>query len=170
MTPTPNDKPSIPSPEHLNERIELALKLLLERDSFLIDIDANERSISHHLAVYIKLVMPAWDIDCEYNRNGHGPKVTHLPVGDAQMDDEHARTVYPDIIVHLRNTNANLLAIEVKKSSSGIAPDYDLQKLASYCREPLSYQYGLFLMLRTRKNMDEPWHLEWFPKSKFSIV
>lgn len=36
------------------ERVQIALSTLLERDRYLLAADANERSLSHRLALYLE--------------------------------------------------------------------------------------------------------------------
>ena len=152
---------AIPTQSELESVVTSALQRLFRHDAHLLDADANERSISHRLAIYIQEALPTWDVDCEYNRNGHDPKTTMLPIEDTTTDDEDARTVYPDIIIHHRNTDDNLLAIEIKKSSSNVSSDRDEQKLTSYGRQPLRYAHALFLKLRTDHRQNEQWILKW---------
>src|SRR5271165_7265202 len=51
-----------------------AVRQLFEPDAYLLQVDANERSITHRLALYLTPHFPDWDIDCEYNRCGDLPK------------------------------------------------------------------------------------------------
>ena len=138
-----------------------ALRNLFRRDSYLLDVDASERAITHRLAIYLQAAFKDWDVDCEYNRNGLEPKTTRLPVEGTSTADEHAVTIFPDIIVHHRDSEDNLLAIEIKKSSSNIPLDFDRRKLRSYRRKPLCYQHTLLIVIRTDGRMDEPCRLEW---------
>jgi len=50
------------------DAVSAALATLFERDTHLFAVDANERSITHRLAVHLAPHFPGWDIDCEYNR------------------------------------------------------------------------------------------------------
>jgi hypothetical protein len=61
-------------------KIVSALEALLDSDAYLLKADANERSISHRLAVHLDNAFEGegWDIDCEYNRDGHDPKKPRL--------------------------------------------------------------------------------------------
>jgi hypothetical protein len=154
---------TFPTRPELEAVVICALENLFKHDDHLFSVDANERSISHCLANYIQEGLPTWDVDCEYNRNGHEPKVTNLPVENTTTDDEHARTVFPDIIVHRRGTRSNLLAVEIKKSTSSISTQRDEQKLESYCRAPLLYKHALLLKLRTDQRQAERRTLKWFP-------
>lgn len=54
-------------------------------------------------------VHEAWTVDCEYNRDGTEPKrLGHLELYPDSEDDE-AKTVFPDVIVHRRGTRKNYL-------------------------------------------------------------
>ena len=79
-----------------------------------------ECSISHRLGAYLQGIFPDWDVDCEYNRDGVGPKkIDHLAL-NSDVDDTETRTVFPDIVAHRRGTKTNHLAIEIKESSSTV--------------------------------------------------
>lgn len=86
------------------------------------------------------------DVDCEYNRDDHDPKEMFLPGGQGDAYDTDAQTVYPDIIVHRRKTNENLLVMEFKKTSSRVGDTKDFLKLHEYKRQ-LHYQYAIFVEL-----------------------
>jgi len=136
--------------------LELSISRLLKNDEHLIINDVNERSITHHLAVYISGEFAGWDVDCEYNRNGEDIK---LLVDDhkfanyleqfqdhVEADDANARTLYPDIIVHRRGTHDNLVVIELKKSTNPRKKDADIAKLQAL-KHQLGYEFALFIRL-----------------------
>src|SRR4030067_2724122 len=81
-----------------------SIQTLLERDGILLTTNANERTISAQLACYLKPAFSDWDVDVEYNRQGLDPK--KIGIGEA------AELVYPDIIVHRRQSAANRLGVE----------------------------------------------------------
>ena len=90
-------KPSI-----IQEKVEKAINNLFESDDiYLLKIDANERSISHKLAIYIQQEFEEFknlSIDCEYNRNMfNNPKRIDewksRCINNLEGDDEHAKTV-----------------------------------------------------------------------------
>jgi hypothetical protein len=126
-----------------------ALRVLVERDSYLLSVDANERSITHRLAMYLQAELKELDVDCEYNRTGLDPKrVGHLDLC-ANPDDTDAQSVFPDIIAHARGTQErNYLAIELKKDTRRIGREVDRQKLRAY-RHELRYRFALFIELQT---------------------
>jgi hypothetical protein len=130
------------------EKLQRAISKLLEIDGFLLRADVNERSLSHKLAEYIASEFPDWNVDCEYNRDGHEPKRVQLePVG-VESDDTYGTTVFPDIIVHKRGERDNLLAIEIKKSNNPRGNGLDFRKLAAY-QEQLAYQHAVFICFDT---------------------
>jgi hypothetical protein len=102
--------------------------------------------------MYLQSELPAYHIDCEYNRDGIDPKrIRHLALYP-DAEDTNARTVYPDIIAHRRGTRDNFLVIEIKKSSNTEPRETDLAKLRGY-RATLGYQHALFVELSSG---DEP--------------
>jgi hypothetical protein len=144
-----------PPIDEVRIKVDQAIEQLLKRDYYLLQIDANERAISHRLGLYLQLLFEDWDVDCEYNRDLDSPKRLEQY---EELFDEIKRvwsiaeidpvTVFPDIIVHERGTSNNLLVIEMKKTSSQVSSDFDYFKL-----EEFKYQYGyphaLFLKLIT---------------------
>ena len=134
--------------QRISKIVEAAIDQLLERDSELLILDVNERSVTHKLAEYLQQGFPDWNVDCEYNRNHDNPKTLAVQAEGVSTDDTQARTVFPDIIVHERNTGDNFLVIEVKKSTNGRRDAFDLLKLRGF-KEQLGYRHAIFLKLRT---------------------
>ena len=125
-----------------------ALSELLVNDHDLLGIDANERSITFRFAMYLQRHFPDWTVDCEYNRDGIEPKrLGHLELYPDSEDDE-AKTVFPDVIVHRRGTKENHLVLEFKKSTSRVNRQIDLRKLQGYKRQ-LGYEHALFVEVGT---------------------
>ncbi|EMN6212109.1 hypothetical protein [Vibrio vulnificus] len=133
----------------VTEKLTRALDKLVRDDAHLLEIDANERSISHRLAVYLESEFTEWHIDCEYNRDIEDPKRLNIDSIRTDSTDTQGRTVFPDIIVHVRGQANNLLVIEMKKTSSGVPDDFDHAKLAAFRRE-LGYQHAAFIKVITR--------------------
>jgi hypothetical protein len=102
-------------------------------------------------------------VDCEYNRNHDEPKRLELPVEPSRSDDTNAKSVFPDIIVHHRNTQDNLLVIEVKKSTNPDGGDFDKAKLRAFLGAPYAYRQGLFIIFTTGTQDLSNYYLEWFP-------
>jgi hypothetical protein len=112
----------------------------------LLDLDVTERALSHYLALYIASRVPAgYDVDVEYNRHGGDPKRLNLPPRQAIDRKLRATTVFPDIIVHKRNTDAeNLLALEMKKPGEDMK--YDKLKLLAF-RNELGYRHTAHVVI-----------------------
>lgn len=126
------------------DAIIFALLNLLKHDRYLLEANANERSITFRFAMYLQSQIPEWTVDCEYNRDGIDPKrLGHLDIFP-DSDDEEARTVFPDVIVHHRGTNENQLVVEFKKSTSHVDRNIDLKKLRGY-KQQLEYRHALFV-------------------------
>jgi len=87
--------------EEVYNRIKIAYKNFIKKDQYLLEVDANERSITHRLAIYLEALFPEYDVDCEYNRNGIDPKILNDFKKKIDSDDTCGTTVYPDIIIHL---------------------------------------------------------------------
>ena len=128
--------------EEVKDRLYAAYHALLRHDRVLLDLDANERSITHKLAEYLQREFPDWNVDCEYNRDKDAPK--RLPVQCISTDDTDDHTVFPDIIIHHRNIDDNLVVIEAKKSSTSAGGD-DEEKLKAYVAK-YHYQFAFAIV------------------------
>ena len=119
-----------------------ALNRLFARDATLLGSDNSEWAVGHRLAVYLEQLLPGWNIDCEFNRQGDGCERKKLAAG---------KRVRPDIIVHHRGRmerEHNLLVIELKKTGSG----QDHAKVQEYTAPPdgerkYQYRHGLAIAL-----------------------
>lgn len=132
-------------------QIIYSLHKFIANDDYLLKVDANERSLTHRIAMYLQEQFENYYVDCEFNRNGYEPKELYIGEVEINAYDANAVTVYPDIIVHQRGSNdENLLVIEFKKSSSRIDRAKDFNKLHAY-KNDLDYKYALFIELGTRK-------------------
>ena len=145
----------------VTEKLTRALDKLVRDDAYLLEIDANERSISHRLAVYLESEFTEWNIDCEYNRNIEDPKRLNIDSIRTDSTDTQGRTVFPDIIVHVRGQANNLLVIEMKKTSSVVSDDFDYAKLDAFRRE-FGYQHAAFVKVITRSKTVGYEPIVWF--------
>lgn len=134
--------------EHIvRNAVSEAIESLLLNDSFLLEIDASERAICHRLAVYLESYFSNWNVDCEYNRNSIDVKRLNIE-SRTRNSTERYPAVFPDIIVHLRNTEQNLLVIEMKKTTSQEDDSHDYRKLNAFKSE-LGYQFAVFIKVKT---------------------
>lgn len=144
-----------PSGDEVRRKVDQAIAQLLEKDFFLLQIDANERAISHRLGIYLQLLFEEWHVDCEYNRDLDNPKrlKTYKSFIDPKLRvwsiaETDPITVFPDIIIHERGTHNNLLIIEMKKTMSQTSNKFDYFKLKEF-KYQYHYSHALFLKLIT---------------------
>src|ERR1043165_3080548 len=123
-----------------------ALQDFYTRETFLLDKDLGERTLTHRLAVYCEKYFSGWDIDCDFNRLGE--RTLRLPHGTIVSTDDHlGKSVYPDIVVHQREIPNNLLAIEVRKAGNHQPLDHDQHKLKALTDPHLWFAYSIGVMV-----------------------
>ena len=135
--------------ETIEKLVNKAIALLVENEPQLLDLNVTERALSHHLARYLgELVPEGFNVDCEYNRHSDVPKRLNLPSRQAEDREIRATTVFPDIIVHKRDSDTdNLLVLEMKKPGERL--EYDEAKLLAFRRE-LGYSHTAHIILGRR--------------------
>ncbi len=142
----------------IKEKIDTAVHDFGVRHITLLEVKANERSMTHKLAECLqKEFGDDWDVDCEYNRKSFDPKRLNLTPVSIFSDDENATTVYPDIIVHNRLTQDNLLVIEAKKVELGADnTKHDREKLRAFLSQ-LGYKFAVLVKFRTAPDQSVKW-------------
>jgi len=147
----------------IRRRIMVARAIFLENDSWLLRASVHERAMTHKFAEALQIVFPHWHVDCEYNREGkYDSKSIHLP-------DEPDKTVFPDIIIHHRNSTENLVIFEAKPTGASRKNiNYDATKLHAYLTGNLGYEFGVMLTLVTGENFDIK--IEIFTPEKLPIL
>ena len=139
----------------IKEKVKVAVGILFKNDAFLLENDVHERAITHKLAEYLQPQFPDWHVDCEYNRDHMESKSLDTI---SECDEERKRTefVVPDIIVHQRNRENNLLVIEIKTGDGKI--DCDIKKLELFTSDPkFMYKLGLFIKFNKTSNPEYKW-------------
>ena len=145
--------------EEIRKRASIALGVFQKNNSFLLKSDVHERSIAHKLAEYLQEQFPDWNVDCEYNRKGIETK----KLEGIEECKEHRKSdiIYPDIIVHERNTKHNLLVIELKKNDPKFQCDIRKLELFTDTKGKFGYTLGLFIQFD-----DSRLELKWFKDGK----
>lgn len=162
--------------KYFKEAIEHQIYNFIKSESFLLENDINERTITHKLAEYIQALFQDYNVDCEYNKmidTSRDWKFTskrlNLKVLKTDSTDTEWTTVFPDIIVHKRwNNDDNFLIIEVKKKKyseskrtiSETYREFDKRKIKAYMKE-LSYKNGLYIEFDKTRLSGE---LKWYPE------
>ncbi len=138
--------------------LQQVLDEFIEEQQELLTNDVSEQAISHQLAMKLAPLFDSWHIDCEYNRNGTDIKKLKYAVAPDGSASE--RNVTPDVIIHHRNTNENLLAIEIKKSTNQEQSFKDLAKLEAF-KKQLGYQFTLFVRFQTGSESVAIQEIQW---------
>ncbi len=125
--------------DKIKEIIDKTINLILIKDKTLFEDAANERTISGKLSTYLASEFPNMEVDPEYNRDMH--EVKRL----------EQKRINPDIVIHHRVSEDNLLVIEIKKS-----PPYslsyeevkkDIERLKKMTSDSkYHYKFGLFIL------------------------
>lgn len=143
------------SEEEIKNAVDRAIRKLMIKDADLLDINVNERSISHKLAEYLQQEFTSWHVDCEYNRKLKDVKRLGWRFNNVTDHDTNAETVFPDIILHHRQTNDNLLVIEMKKM--GLNTRSDVKKLEAFTGSEYKYRFGLLLVVGSGRTTQKRW-------------
>ena len=130
--------------KELIDIFERAKNEFLEKEKDIIKNDTNERTLTQRLAFYLELQLRKnikyenYSVDCEYNRKEEDIK--RLKFGK----NTDKKEIYPDIIVHQRKIKNNLIAIEMKKTTSRNTDKIkDIEKLEALTDRKNDYHYTL---------------------------
>ena len=143
-------------------KLKRALKNFYKKESLLVKYKVAERALTHKLAEYLQKLFHDYDVDCEYNKVGNGdPKRIDLLM-KAQQDcpqdcnkcTANKCVVFPDIIVHKRGRDENILVIEAKTAWSGQSQVNDYNKLQALI-DSGEYHYQLGVAFRFSETRDE---------------
>jgi hypothetical protein len=133
------------------DKVVFALSDFYARETYLLEKDLGERTLTHRLAVALERQFPEWNVDCDYNRLGE--RTWRLPKASiVSTDDELGKSIYPDVVVHQRGIPENLLAIEVRKASNHQPPEHDRHKLRGLTDPHLWFAYRIGVLLTLGRN------------------
>ena len=129
--------------DEIKENVERAIQVLKTEDPVLAVESVHERSTAHRLAVHMEPLFAGWNIDCEYDRYGTALKELE---GIAECDDKRKTDrILPDIIVHRRREDDNLLVVELKKNDPEDLCDFRKLELFTALNGNYRYQLGLYI-------------------------
>lgn len=137
----------------IQSKLILAVEDFLTKDQHLLEARVHERTSGARLGMYLQNRFPIYDVDCEYDKNDHDPKVVGLPdkKNILALETTKDRSVYPDIIVHKRGTNQNLMVFEIKKDSNPEDEAWDKLKLKKY-KKCLGYKISVYIRFEVGRN------------------
>ena len=131
--------------------LQLAIETLYAEEAKILELDIGERTICACLAAILKRSFCDHHVHVEYNRHGVSPKDIEYPDSDGELVQ---RRVFPDIIVHQPgHDDANLLVIEVKKTTNPASDEFDIHKLA-HIKQKMGYRHAAFLRLPSGSGLD----------------
>jgi hypothetical protein len=138
------------------DKVVGAVRQFYAHETYLLEKDLGERTLTHRLAMYLESQFPGWDVDCDYNRLGE--RRLRLPRGSiVSTDDDSGKSVFPDIVVHRRTVPENLLAIELRKATNHQPGEHDRHKLRAMTDPHLwhAFRAGVLLTL-AKKSVAAP--------------
>ncbi|NOU60807.1 hypothetical protein [Marinifilum caeruleilacunae] len=149
-----------------DKEIDLMLDKLYKLDTYLLqkNLNINERTLTHRMGIYLQELFPSLHVDCEYNRMGrktswgieytegdYFAKTVCLSNGSVSEEDDNGSRVFPDIIIHNRDTADNYAIIEVKVQWKNGKAGQDHKKLDAYIND-LGYHCGYYIELTEKRN------------------
>lgn len=127
-------------------KVITALEEFYAQETFLLERDLGERTLTHRLAVYVERQFSGWQVDCNYDRLGE--RTLRLPRGSSSSTDDHlGKSIYPDIVVHQRDIPNNLLAIELRKDSNHQPLEHDQRKLQALTDPNVWFAYAIGVLV-----------------------
>jgi hypothetical protein len=137
--------------EQVTEILEYAIEQLKKNDSVLFDLNVSERALMFHMARYIRDKTPVnLNVDCEYNRHLTDVKTLHYL--KRKLGVETKSDVFPDILIHERNSDKNnILVVELKKCDGDL--NQDIEKLKAFKKEPYSYTFAVQIVFNNEANL-----------------
>ena len=147
----------------------------LKEEKEIIEINVNERTLSARLMFHLQTLLLSeiyqesykeYSVDCEYNRRKEIVKILPKEYRELEKKDKQ---IYPDIILHQRNSEKNLMIIEMKKTYSldegGKNENRDRLKFLTSLRKENKYKYLLGVYFEVNKFPDKC-KIEFFVKEK----
>ena len=138
---------------------EKAKEKFLKDEKEIIRIDINERTLSARLMFHLQILLlenesyketyKPYSVDCEYNRMNEYKITTLKRYENFEIDDnsDKIRKIFPDIILHKRKEEDNLIVIEMKKSTSNNIDckekDRERLKIMTNLNDPNNFNYTL---------------------------
>ena len=142
--------------EKLKKLLEQALDMFYSGDAEeILPKEGVERACVFHIGIYMQYLMNGYDylrkfnLDCEYNKLGDIPKKMY--------EFEDGNGIQPDLIIHQRNTDNNVMVIEFKGYWNKKYIDNDIKKLKYLTSHDTEnkYQYQLGALVILEKSYED---------------
>ena len=74
-------------------KVIAAVQEFYAQETFLLERDLGERTLTHRIAVYVERQFAGWQVDCNYDRLGE--RTLRLPRGSGSSTDDHlGKSIY----------------------------------------------------------------------------
>jgi hypothetical protein len=125
--------------EKIEQIIKQAISELYLKDKALIDDEVHEQAISAKLMCYLQNMMPEWNVDVEFNRQGDNrdPKT-----------DTGGVNRKPDIIIHKRGPEGPNRAVILVKCEWNSASREDDARIVRSLKQKHNYQSAFLLEIK----------------------
>ena len=147
----------------LKQIILVALKNFLHKDNLLLELGVREEAVSHRVAFYLEQAFEqkkydlSFDsetieslvVDCEYDKHRDTKKILNGLIG--KYPRKTTEEVRPDIVLHKRNSDINLVVIEIKKKKSD-NKQYAKDKVLAFVESSYKYKLGIYIEFNTGIN------------------
>ena len=153
----------------ISDVVAKSVSKLLQQDKYLCDINAHEIAINHRIAIYLEEILNYYgvletenlSVDIEYNRisNVNNPSSilenkTQFEINCVDHNNNEflkQKIVRPDIIIHERDRENNVLWIEIKIGDDTLLCEEDIAK-AYYACTQLRFKYGASVLINHTEN------------------
>jgi len=126
------------------KKINISLDIFYNSDFELIELNTQERAISHKLACYLQECFKNYDVDCEYDK--HGEYIKKLDHISECSEEKKTNRILPDIIIHKRKfDDHNLAVFEIKSKKRAISCDIKKLELMTKQDGQFKYKFGFFI-------------------------
>lgn len=145
---------------------------LKDCDKIIIATNINERTLTARLMYHLQKELDKFEeykeysVDCEYNRNNY----------DVKYKKYNKTKIYPDIIIHKRLSNENLIALEMKKIKFKEIIDLkdienkkfnnDRTRLEDFTAENGNFKYALGIFFIVDRSKKKNHIVEFYSKGK----
>lgn len=147
----------------LKRIILIALKEFLRKDSMLLELNVREEAVSHRVAFYLEQaleqkkddlsfdseIIESLVVDCEYDKHRDVEKILDGLI--EKYPKKPTEEVRPDIVLHKRSSDINLVVIEIKKEKSD-NKQYAKDKVLAFVESSYKYKLGIYIEFNTGTN------------------
>ncbi len=127
---------TIPSTEEIERLIRAAIETLYGKDRTLISDEAHEQTIAARIILHLQHLLPDWDVDVEFNRQGEKRETKVDATGTPRK---------PDIVVHKRGPKGPNLALVLVKCEWNTQPRADDLRVAQSIKQKQGYRAAFLL-------------------------